>query len=167
MLLLFLCINAGDGGEVVLHAAGAAICRAINLALQLHAEGLGLYEMAVHTDTLQLTDELEPLSRTSASASASSASRSSASQPERLEPEELQTARPVPLQTSAEADVEGATSGGEGDERLLLARNNSAVHIRIRARRPLQFASAGSASGSSEVVPSGSSAAVLSSTQRS
>lgn len=67
----------------------------------------------------------------------------------------------------AEVEVEGASGEGEGELRLLLARYNSAVYIRICARRPLQFASAGSVSGSSGVVPSGSSATVLTSTRSS
>lgn len=49
-----------NGNEVFVHALGAAINRAINLALQLKANGFGSVEIAVNTSTVTLTDDLEP-----------------------------------------------------------------------------------------------------------
>lgn len=50
-----------DGNVVYVHGLGAAVNRAINLALQLKQRGLGSVELAVHTSTVELTDDLEPL----------------------------------------------------------------------------------------------------------
>ena len=122
---------------MVLHAAGAAVCRAVNLALQLHAEGLGLYELAVHTDTLQLTDELEPINRSSTPASLSNSAKVRASRAD--DGAGADADEPI-------VEDEAGDGGFEGDERFLLARNNSAVHIRLRARRPLQLTPTGSTS---------------------
>ncbi|XP_061172643.1 ribonuclease P protein subunit p20-like [Saccostrea echinata] len=46
--------------EVYIHGLGAAINRAINLALQLQSKGQGSVEMSAHTSTLELVDDLEP-----------------------------------------------------------------------------------------------------------
>ena len=50
-----------DGNVVYVHGLGAAVNRAINLALQLKQRGLGSVELDVHTSTVELTDDLEPL----------------------------------------------------------------------------------------------------------
>ena len=50
-----------DGNVVYVHGLGAAVNRAINLALQLKQRGLGSVELAVHTSTVELVDDLEPL----------------------------------------------------------------------------------------------------------
>lgn len=71
------------------------------------------------------------------------------------------------LHLQGSADGRGWRSWGEGELRPLLARYNSSVNIRIYARQPFQFFSAGSVSASKGVVPSGSSATVLTSTRRS
>uniref|UniRef100_K1RM62 Ribonuclease P protein subunit p20 n=1 Tax=Magallana gigas TaxID=29159 RepID=K1RM62_MAGGI len=46
--------------EVYVHGLGAAINRAINLALQIQTESQGLVEIAAHTSTVELVDDLEP-----------------------------------------------------------------------------------------------------------
>ncbi|XP_062601365.1 ribonuclease P protein subunit p20-like [Saccostrea cucullata] len=46
--------------EVYVHGLGAAINRAINLALQLQSKGQGSVEMSAHTSTVELVDDLEP-----------------------------------------------------------------------------------------------------------
>lgn len=46
--------------EVYVHGLGAAINRAINLALQLQSKGQGLVEISAHTSTVELVDDLEP-----------------------------------------------------------------------------------------------------------
>ena len=50
-----------DGNVVYVHGLGAAVNRAINLALELKQRGLGSVELDVHTSTVELTDDLEPL----------------------------------------------------------------------------------------------------------
>lgn len=56
------CQQILDNGNVVcIHGLGIAINRAINLALQLKAIGLGTVEVSVHTSTVELLDDLEPL----------------------------------------------------------------------------------------------------------
>ncbi|KAH7964150.1 hypothetical protein HPB51_027615 [Rhipicephalus microplus] len=47
--------------EVFVHAMGAAVGRAINLALQVEANYQGLLEMDVRTSTVGVVDDLEPL----------------------------------------------------------------------------------------------------------
>ncbi|VDO96885.1 unnamed protein product [Soboliphyme baturini] len=47
--------------EVYIHGLGAAINRAINLALQIKRNGLGSLDVAVETATVRLTDDLDPL----------------------------------------------------------------------------------------------------------
>lgn len=49
------------GNLVCIHGLGVAINRAINLALQLKDSGMGTVELAVHTSTVELMDDLEPL----------------------------------------------------------------------------------------------------------
>ncbi|KAK3591305.1 hypothetical protein CHS0354_004355 [Potamilus streckersoni] len=49
-----------NGNDVFVHGLGAAINRAINLALQLKARGLGTIEIGTHTSTVELVDDLEP-----------------------------------------------------------------------------------------------------------
>ncbi|KAK7103543.1 ribonuclease P protein subunit p20-like [Littorina saxatilis] len=49
-----------SGNEVFVHGLGTAINRAINLALQLKERGLGTVEVATHTSTVELVDDLEP-----------------------------------------------------------------------------------------------------------
>ncbi|KAL3873050.1 hypothetical protein ACJMK2_036211 [Sinanodonta woodiana] len=49
-----------NGNDVYVHGLGAAINRAINLALQLKARGLGTIEVGIHTSTVELVDDLEP-----------------------------------------------------------------------------------------------------------
>ena len=46
--------------EVFIHGLGTAVNRAINLALQLKERGLGTVEVATHTSTVELVDDLEP-----------------------------------------------------------------------------------------------------------
>ena len=50
-----------DGNVVYVHGLGSAVNRAINLRLQLKQRGLGSVELAVHTSTVELVDDLEPL----------------------------------------------------------------------------------------------------------
>lgn len=48
--------------EVYLHALGAAIPRAIHLALSVQSQiGPTLIQVRTHTDTVELTDEFEPI----------------------------------------------------------------------------------------------------------
>jgi len=49
------------GNLVCIHGLGQAINRAVNLALQLQAGGMGSVELATHTDTVELLDDIEPL----------------------------------------------------------------------------------------------------------
>lgn len=49
------------GNLVCIHGLGMAINRAINLALQLKETGLGTVELATHTSTVELMDDIEPL----------------------------------------------------------------------------------------------------------
>ncbi len=46
--------------EIHIHGLGAAVNRAVNLALQLQKSSLGTFQMSVHTSTVDLTDDLEP-----------------------------------------------------------------------------------------------------------
>lgn len=48
-----------DYNEIFIHGLGAAIPRAMNLALQLKMEGHGSLEVSCHTDTVYLVDDLE------------------------------------------------------------------------------------------------------------
>lgn len=50
-----------NGNLVCIHGLGTAINRAINLAMQLKNNGTGTVELAVHTSTVELTDDIEPL----------------------------------------------------------------------------------------------------------
>ncbi|XP_067682768.1 ribonuclease P protein subunit p20-like [Haliotis asinina] len=55
------CQNILDSGnEVYIHGLGAAVNRAINLALQLKANGRGTIGVSCRTSTVELTDDLEP-----------------------------------------------------------------------------------------------------------
>lgn len=49
-----------NGNEVFIHGLGTAVNRAINLALQLKEQGLGTVEVATHTSSVELVDDLEP-----------------------------------------------------------------------------------------------------------
>lgn len=49
-----------QNNEVFVHGLGFAINRAINLALQLKEAGIGTLEVAAHTSTVELVDDLEP-----------------------------------------------------------------------------------------------------------
>ncbi|XP_045187676.2 ribonuclease P protein subunit p20-like [Mercenaria mercenaria] len=49
------------GNLVCIHGLGTAINRAINLGLQLRDGGMGTVEVSVHTSTVELTDDIEPL----------------------------------------------------------------------------------------------------------
>lgn len=49
-----------ETNEVFIHGLGAAINRAINLALQLQIRGQGTVEISAHTSTVELMDDLEP-----------------------------------------------------------------------------------------------------------
>ncbi|XP_077290774.1 ribonuclease P protein subunit p20 [Arctopsyche grandis] len=53
-----LLLNGAD--QVLLHALGAAVCRAINLALQLEATFHGTCKVEVNTSTVDLIDDFEP-----------------------------------------------------------------------------------------------------------
>lgn len=57
------CQRLLDSGsnEVYIHGLGAAINRALNLALQLKERGLGTIEIAVNTSSVELVDDLEPV----------------------------------------------------------------------------------------------------------
>jgi len=48
--------------EIYIHGLGFAIDRAVNVALQLKALGAGSLEVAANTTTVELVDDLEPLS---------------------------------------------------------------------------------------------------------
>lgn len=47
--------------EIVIHGLGAAVTRAVNLALQLKEKFLGTVELSVNTSTVDIVDDLEPL----------------------------------------------------------------------------------------------------------
>lgn len=47
--------------EVFIHGMGAAVNRAVNLALQLESKFVGGVQVAVNTSTTTLVDDLEPL----------------------------------------------------------------------------------------------------------
>lgn len=49
-----------QNNEVFIHGLGTAINRAINLALQLKEQGIGTIDIATHTSTVELVDDLEP-----------------------------------------------------------------------------------------------------------
>ncbi|XP_041351252.1 ribonuclease P protein subunit p20-like [Gigantopelta aegis] len=49
-----------SGNEVYIHGLGAAINRAINVALQLKENGRGTVEVSAYTSTVDLADDLEP-----------------------------------------------------------------------------------------------------------
>ena len=46
--------------EIYIHGLGAAVNRAINLALQIRKTSLGTIELGVTTSTVELTDDFEP-----------------------------------------------------------------------------------------------------------
>ncbi|KAI8514988.1 ribonucleases P/MRP protein subunit pop7 [Branchiostoma belcheri] len=52
-------LDAGSN-EVFIHGLGHAINRAINIALQLKARGLGTIEVSTNTSTVELIDDLYP-----------------------------------------------------------------------------------------------------------
>ncbi|XP_070579167.1 ribonuclease P protein subunit p20-like [Ptychodera flava] len=56
------CQKLLDAGfeELFIHGLGAAINRAINLALQLKTRGMGSIEVSVSTSSVELIDDLEP-----------------------------------------------------------------------------------------------------------
>ncbi|XP_014671897.1 PREDICTED: ribonuclease P protein subunit p20-like [Priapulus caudatus] len=56
------CQKLLDSGynEIYVHALGAAINRGLNMALQLKERGLGTIDLAVHTSSVELVDDLEP-----------------------------------------------------------------------------------------------------------
>ncbi|PSN45008.1 Ribonuclease P protein subunit p20 [Blattella germanica] len=47
--------------EIIIHGLGAAVTRAVNLALQLKAKHLGTLEVDVNTSTVDIVDDLEPV----------------------------------------------------------------------------------------------------------
>jgi ribonuclease P/MRP protein subunit RPP20 len=49
-----------NGSEVYIHGLGAAINRAVNLALELKNSSVGNVETETHTSTVELVDDLEP-----------------------------------------------------------------------------------------------------------
>ncbi|PNF43332.1 Ribonuclease P protein subunit p20, partial [Cryptotermes secundus] len=53
-------LNEGES-DIVIHGLGAAVPRAVNLALQLKTKHLGTVEVAVNTSTVDVVDDLEPL----------------------------------------------------------------------------------------------------------
>ncbi|XP_077990920.1 ribonuclease P protein subunit p20-like [Glandiceps talaboti] len=57
------CQKMFDSGykEIVIHGLGAAINRAINLALQLKLQGMGTIEISVNTSSVELIDDMEPM----------------------------------------------------------------------------------------------------------
>jgi len=57
------CEKLLDSGfdTINIHGLGAAVNRAINLALQLKRRGLGSLDLAINTSTVEVTDDLEPL----------------------------------------------------------------------------------------------------------
>ncbi|KAL4237490.1 ribonucleases P/MRP protein subunit pop7 [Mactra antiquata] len=50
-----------NGNLVCIHGLGVAINKAVNIALQLKASGMGTVEVSVHTSTVELIDDIEPL----------------------------------------------------------------------------------------------------------
>jgi|SRR6218665_1121540 len=50
-------LNSGHN-EISIHGLGLAIDRAINIALQLKAKGVGTIEVSATTETVELTDDL-------------------------------------------------------------------------------------------------------------
>lgn len=56
------CRKLIDSGqqEIFVHAMGAAVSRAINMALQIETQFQGLVELDVRTSTEELVDDLEP-----------------------------------------------------------------------------------------------------------
>ncbi|XP_041481420.1 ribonuclease P protein subunit p20-like [Lytechinus variegatus] len=57
------CEKLFDGGEkeVFIHGLGAAINRALNIALQLETRSLGTLQISISTSTVNLVDDIEPL----------------------------------------------------------------------------------------------------------
>ncbi len=57
------CTKLLDSGyeEIYIHGLGAAVNRAINLALQLEQKSLGLIKLESATSTLEVTDHMQPL----------------------------------------------------------------------------------------------------------
>ncbi|XP_075211484.1 ribonuclease P protein subunit p20-like isoform X1 [Lycorma delicatula] len=57
------CMKLIDDGEteIIIHSLGAAIPKAINLALQLHEHLMGTFDVATTTNTVDVIDDLEPL----------------------------------------------------------------------------------------------------------
>ncbi|XP_072030533.1 ribonuclease P protein subunit p20-like [Amphiura filiformis] len=57
------CQKLLDAGvpEIHIHGLGAAINRAMTLALQLQEKSMGSIQMAVNTSTVELVDDYEPL----------------------------------------------------------------------------------------------------------
>lgn len=57
------CEKLLEGGEteIFIHGMGAAVNRAVNLALQLETKYLGTVQLSVNTSTTTLVDDLEPL----------------------------------------------------------------------------------------------------------
>lgn len=49
-----------SGNEVYIHGLGAAINRAVNLALELKHSSVGNVETETHTSTVELVDDFEP-----------------------------------------------------------------------------------------------------------
>lgn len=47
--------------EIILHGLGAAIPRTVNLALQLNEKLCGTFDMYTETGTVQVVDDIEPL----------------------------------------------------------------------------------------------------------
>ncbi len=60
------CRRMLDSGwnELYIHGLGAAVNRAINIALQLKALGNGSIDVCVHTSSVELVDDIEPCSDT-------------------------------------------------------------------------------------------------------
>jgi ribonuclease P/MRP protein subunit RPP20 len=56
------CMKLLESGnnEIYIHGLGAAVNRAINLALQIKKTGLGTIDLAANTSTVELTDDFEP-----------------------------------------------------------------------------------------------------------
>lgn len=55
------CMKLFESGfsEIFIHGLGAAVNRAINLALQIQKSGMGTIDMAVNTSTVELMDDFE------------------------------------------------------------------------------------------------------------
>ncbi|KAJ9599160.1 hypothetical protein L9F63_010337 [Diploptera punctata] len=53
-------LNEGES-EIIIHGLGAAVPRAVNLALQLKAKRPGSVELSVNTSTVDIVDDLEPV----------------------------------------------------------------------------------------------------------